>query len=206
MTSKILNQKLLTPSKESPDHVFFRKTNLIMVPPVKHINDPKNDHDNDDSNPPPLGRQIMYEPVLVMTPVLASQRIHNDQNNPNKKKHLITADDVDVLTAQLDVMLSISGGSTNKEEEKQGDEEEDYGTITQHKDKTTGSLLGPLQAMVKRVLFATGDQKTTSTTTTTTTLNEEDKKFGRYEDTVFSYKANSDVSVKRSSRVSNNLW
>lgn len=177
--TKILNQKLLTPSQESPDHVVFRKTNLV-VPPVQ-------DKEDDQRC---LGRQILYEPMLVMTPVLASQRI---QNQDDTKKRLITAADVDALTAQLDTMLSMGGSNETKDEEK---EEPELVASSKETEQDKPTAFRSWLAMMKRSVL--GDNTKTATPApfdkdTTTT-------WGRYDDTVFSTKANGDVSVKRSSR------
>jgi len=84
MTIKVLNKKLLTPSEESPKHVFYRKSPLVSQPTGTD-----------------LGRETLYETVLVCSPVLASQRIYQDK----KAQRLITSDDVDELSKQLDMML-----------------------------------------------------------------------------------------------------
>uniref|UniRef100_A0A7S3P2X6 Uncharacterized protein n=1 Tax=Amphora coffeiformis TaxID=265554 RepID=A0A7S3P2X6_9STRA len=84
MTSKVLNKKLLTPSEESPKHVFYRKSPLVPQPTGTD-----------------LGRETLYEPVLLCSPVLASQRIYQDK----KAQRLITADDVSELSKRLDMMF-----------------------------------------------------------------------------------------------------
>ena len=60
-----------------------------------------------------LGRETLYEPVVVCSPILASQRIYQA-----KKTHrLITEEEVDELSAKLNMML-LSAKTTQTEEEE----------------------------------------------------------------------------------------
>ena len=107
MTSKVLNKKLLVPSEDSPKHVFYRKSPLVPEPTGTD-----------------LGRETLYEPVLVCSPVLASQRVYQDK----KTQRLITADDVDALSKRLDMML-LKTETTKKEEgetKESSDDEHEY--------------------------------------------------------------------------------
>jgi hypothetical protein len=93
MPTSVINKKALTPSMQSPERVYFRKNDLVPAVPTGN---------NDD-----LGRETLYEPILVCSPVLASQRVHFDKSDKKEKKRLITADEVDDLTKQLNSMLNI---------------------------------------------------------------------------------------------------
>ena len=94
--NKAINKKLVVPSEEQP-HVVFRQN--ALVPAAARS-------DNNNNN---LGRETLYEPVLVMSPVYASRR------NAQRRGGLITATDVDDLAKHLDAMLL--GGATVKEED-----------------------------------------------------------------------------------------
>jgi hypothetical protein len=89
-STAVLNKKALTPSMQSPERVYFRKNALVPATPTGGSD---------------LGRETLYEPVLVCSPVLASQRVHLDSHQ--EKKRLITADEVSELTKQLNAMLHI---------------------------------------------------------------------------------------------------
>jgi len=47
------------------------------------------------------GREILYETVVVSTPVLASARVFNDETPDKKKKRLLSKNDVDELNDML---------------------------------------------------------------------------------------------------------
>ena len=176
MSSKILNKKLLTPSASSPDHVLFRKNDLVPPPSMDH-------DDNNNNKTERLGRDTLYEPVLIFSPVMTSRRILAQEEENNKKKRLITADDVDELTKQLDFMLL--GGPTTEEETKQAETEKEVET------KAT-TIAASIMTTLKQAVFPT---------TVKSVSFDFDEKVGRYEDTIQSTKSHEQVTVKRCSRL-----
>ena len=91
MMSKIFNKKYFSPSKESssPDNVLYRKNEFV---PKKKPTTPTTPKEH-------VGREILYEPTLVLSPVYASCRVHKET------KRLITVHDIDELVARLDKLL-----------------------------------------------------------------------------------------------------
>uniref|UniRef100_A0A7S3KYR8 Uncharacterized protein n=1 Tax=Amphora coffeiformis TaxID=265554 RepID=A0A7S3KYR8_9STRA len=84
--NKAINQNLVVPSEHGGGHVLVRPN--VLVPAAMAA-----------ASPNRLGRETLYEPVLVLSPIYASRR-HSNQHHG-----LITATEMDGLAQQLHAML-----------------------------------------------------------------------------------------------------
>lgn len=99
-----INTKTATPIKNSP-HSFQNDNKFIPAAALFHDED-------DNNNNSKMGRTILFETVVVSTPVLASSRLNQPESDD--KKRLLTKNEVDELNSMLNSLYLDSTTPTKK--------------------------------------------------------------------------------------------
>lgn len=138
MTPKTINKKLVTPSKESPDHVFIRKSPSVPTPTGTNC-----------------GRDTLYQIDIIASPRYVSMR--------NEQECLVSDKVVKELT-KLFGGVSLDSGVTSTEKEFKPDEsksssfdDEEKSTVGRFDDKVF-SKKAKGEVNVKRSFRLTDDE------------------------------------------------
>ena len=113
----------MKPSKVSPNHAFEKINKYIPTSDRVDDNDEIKKDDNSNEDDEVLGRRVLYEPYLIYSPVLASQRVHSSNNNTSKR--LVTKEEMDNLNRQLQDMLTLVSDNDNDDNDTKKKDDQD---------------------------------------------------------------------------------